>query len=262
MKIACIGCGVMGSAFMSAIAKKVNPSEITVCDKFVESANAFAKKTGCNVASNAEAVKNANYVFLAVKPAFVKEALEEIKDSLEKDTVIISMAAGVSLSQLREYLAAKYIRIMPNTPAKICEGMTALCCGEDVCQERVCEVTSLLEAAGKVEKVDEKLMDCVTAVSGSGPAYAFMFIEAMADAAVKFGMPRKQAYIYAAQTLKGAASMVLQEEQNPAALKDAVCSPAGTTIEAVAALEKYGFRNAVIEAVTAAHDKSVAMGKK
>jgi pyrroline-5-carboxylate reductase len=159
-------------------------------------------------------------------------------------------------------LAAKYIRIMPNTPAKICEGMTALCCGEDVCQERICEVTSLLEAAGKVEKVDEKLMDCVTAVSGSGPAYAFMFIEAMADAAVKFGMPRKQAYIYAAQTLKGAASMVLQEEQNPAALKDAVCSPAGTTIEAVAALEKYGFRNAVIEAVTAAHDKSVAMGKK
>ena len=262
MKIACIGCGVMGSAFMSAIAKKVNPSEITVCDKFVESANAFAKKTGCNVASNAEAVKTAKYVFLAVKPAFVKEALEEIKDALEKDTVIISMAAGVSLSQLREYLAAKYIRIMPNTPAKICEGMTALCCGEDVCQERVCEVTSLLEAAGKVEKVDEKLMDCVTAVSGSGPAYAFMFIEAMADAAVKFGMPRKQAYIYAAQTLKGAASMVLQEEQNPAALKDAVCSPAGTTIEAVAALEKYGFRNAVIEAVTAAHDKSVAMGKK
>ena len=148
MKIACIGCGVMGSAFMSAIAKKVNPSEITVCDKFVESANAFAKKTGCNVATNAEAVKNANYVFLAVKPAFVKEALEEIKDALEKDTVIISMAAGVSLSQLREYLAAKYIRIMPNTPAKICEGMTALCCGEDVCQESVCEVTSLLEAAG------------------------------------------------------------------------------------------------------------------
>ena len=155
MKIACIGCGVMGSAFMSAIAKKVNPSEITVCDKFVESANAFAKKTGCNVATNAEAVKNAKYVFLAVKPAFVKEALEEIKDALEKDTVIISMAAGVSLSQLREYLAAKYIRIMPNTPAKLCEGMTALCCGEDVCQERVCEVTSLLEAAGKVEKVDE-----------------------------------------------------------------------------------------------------------
>ena len=136
MKIACIGCGVMGSAFMSAIAKKVNPSEITVCDKFVESANAFAKKTGCNVSSNAEAVKNAKYVVLAVKPAFVKEALEEIKDALEKDTVIISMAAGVSLSQLREYLDAKYIRIMPNTPAKICEGMTALCCGEDVCQER------------------------------------------------------------------------------------------------------------------------------
>ena len=105
-------------------------------------------------------------------------------------------------------------------------------------------------------------MDCVTAVSGSGPAYAFMFIEAMADAAVKLGMPRKQAYTYAAQTLKGAATMALQDERNPAALKDAVCSPGGTTIEAVAALEKYGFRNAVIEAVTAAHDKSVAMGKK
>ena len=151
---------------------------------------------------------------------------------------------------------------MPNMPAQISEGMTALCYKCDISESELSEVISLIEATGKVEVVDEKLMDCVTAVSGSGPAYAFMFIEAMADAAVKLGMPRKQAYTYAAQTLKGAATMALQDERNPAALKDAVCSPGGTTIEAVAALEKYGFRNAVIEAVTAAHDKSVAMGKK
>lgn len=263
MKIACIGCGVMGSAFMSAIAKKVSPADITVSDKFIESANAFAKKTGCNVGTNCEAVKGAKYIFLAVKPAFVKEVLEDVKDCLEKDSIIISMAAGISLDFLESNIPSqRFIRIMPNMPAQISEGMTALCYKCDISESELAEVISLIEATGKVEVVDEKLMDCVTAVSGSGPAYAFMFIEAMADAAVKLGMPRKQAYTYAAQTLKGAATMALQDERNPAALKDAVCSPGGTTIEAVAALEKYGFRNAVIEAVTAAHDKSVAMGKK
>jgi pyrroline-5-carboxylate reductase len=147
-------------------------------------------------------------------------------------------------------------------PAQIGEAMTALCCGPDVKESDLADVTALLECAGKVERVDEKLMDCVTAVSGSGPAFVFMFIEALADAAVRFGMPRSQAYVYAAQTVKGSAAMVLEDERCPGALKDAVCSPAGTTIEGVAALEKDGFRNAVFDAVKAAHDKSASMGKK
>ena len=140
--------------------------------------------------------------------------------------------------------------------------MIALSANSAASEKDVAEAKSLLEAAGKVEIVDEKLMDCVTAVSGSGPAFVFMFIEAMADAAVKLGMPRAQAYIYAAQTLKGSAEMALQTGKHPAALKDSVCSPAGTTIEGVAALEKNNFRNSVIEAVSAAYRRSVELGKK
>ena len=140
--------------------------------------------------------------------------------------------------------------------------MTALAASGDVSEERVVAICTLLEASGKVERVDEKLMDCVTAVSGSGPAYAFVFIEALADAAVRSGMPRDAAYVYAAQTVKGAAAAVLASGKNPAALKDAVCSPGGTTIEGVAALEKGGFRSAVFDAVKAACEKSAAMGKR
>ena len=151
---------------------------------------------------------------------------------------------------------------MPNMPAAIGEAMTALSANSVAKEEDIATVKTLLEAAGKVEIVDEKLMDCVTAVSGSGPAFVFMFIEAMADAAVKLGMPRAQAYTYAAQTVKGSSAMVLESGKHPAVLKDGVCSPAGTTIEGVAALERSGFRNSVIEAVTAAYGRSVALGKK
>ena len=261
-KIACIGCGSMGGAIMSAICKKFDAKNVTVTTKHFEHAQEFAKKNGCNAAeSNSEAVKDAKYIFLAVKPVYIREVIANIKISLNPEAIIISMAAGVSLNKLMEFYDANYIRIMPNMPAQIGEAMTALCCLNEIPSEELKNVTELLESCGKVEKVDENLMDCVTAISGSGPAYAFMFIEALADAAVKFGMPRKQAYIYAAQTLKGSAAMVLKDERCPAALKDAVCSPAGTTIEGVAALEANGFRNAVIEGATAAWKKSMSMGK-
>ena len=153
------------------------------------------------------------------------------------------------------------IRIMPNIPAIYKEGMTALCAEEEISDDDVKIVTELLSSSGKVERVSEKLMDGVTAISGSGPAYGFMFIEALADAAVKFGIPRKQAYVYAAQTLKGAATMALEDERSISELKDAVCSPAGTTIDAVVALEANGFRNAVIQGAVAAYNKSASMGK-
>lgn len=261
-KIACIGCGSMGGAIISAICKKFDAKNITVTAKHFEHAQEFAKANGCNAAeTNSEAAKDAKYIFLAVKPPYIKEVIANIKKSLRQDAIIISMAAGISLNKLMEFYDAYYIRIMPNMPAQIGEAMTALCCINEIPAEELKNVTELLKSCGMVEKVDEKLMDCVTAISGSGPAYAFMFVEALADAAVKFGMPRKQAYIYAAQTLKGSAAMVLKDERCPAALKDAVCSPAGTTIEGVAALEANGFRNAVIEGATAAWKKSMSMGK-
>ena len=150
---------------------------------------------------------------------------------------------------------------MPNVPAQIGQAMTALSCGTNISEEELSEIKTILEAAGKVEQVPEKLMDCVTAVSGSGPAFVFMFIEALADAAVKCGMPRSQAYIYAAQTVKGSAALVLQSGKHPAVLKDSVCSPGGTTIDGVAALEEKGMRNSVISAVVAAYNKSCGMGK-
>lgn len=262
MKISCIGIGSMGSAIMSAICKKYTSKDITVSAKNFDHAKDFAKNNNCNSApTNKNAVLNAKYIFLAVKPVFVESVLKEIKDSIQKDSVIISMAAGVSLEKLKNIVNAKFIRIMPNMPAQIAQGMTALCCNSDISENELNDVIQLLETTGKVEKIDEKLMDCVTAISGSGPAYVFMFIEALADAAVRFGMPRSQAYIYAAQTVKGSASMVLETKKHPAVLKDAVCSPGGTTIEGVAALEENGFRNAIIEAATAAFKKSANLGK-
>ena len=261
-KIAFIGCGSMGGAIASSICKRFDSKNITVTAKHFENAKDFAQKNACNACEkNADAVKEAKYVFLAVKPAYIREVISEIKKSLRPDAVLVSMAAGVSINKLMEFYDAHYIRIMPNMPAQIGEAMTALCCLSEVPCDDVKVVTELLESCGVVEKVDEKLMDCVTAVSGSGPAYAFMFIEALADAAVRFGMPRKQAYIYASQTLKGSASMVLENKGCPAVLKDAVCSPAGTTIEGVAALEANGFRNAIIKGATAAWEKSINMGK-
>ncbi|MDE5898245.1 MAG: pyrroline-5-carboxylate reductase [Treponemataceae bacterium] len=262
-KIACIGCGSMGGAIMSAICRNGGADTVTVTARRFANAQRFAAENGCRAAeTNDAAVSGAKYVFLAVKPALVREVLEGIRKSLEESAVIISMAAGISLKQLAEVHRAPYIRIMPNMPAKIGEAMTALCCTDDVPAADRAEVARLLGFAGKVEAVDERLMDCVTAVSGSGPAYAFIFLEALADAAVRFGMPRAQAYIYAAQTLKGAAAMVLETGSCPAELKDAVCSPAGTTIEAVAALEGSGFRGAVIDAATAAWKKSQELARR
>ena len=265
VNVACIGCGVMGGALMRAVAKVVAPKKITVSARTFDEALAFSKEIGCNaVVSNTEAIKGAKFVFVAVKPAFVDEVLRDIDSALSDDAVVVSMAAGVQLAAIAGSLgrARTIVRIMPNMPAAVGEAMIALSADDGANADDVATAQSLLAAAGKVERVDEKLMDCVTAVSGSGPAFAFMFIEAMADAAVRLGMPRAQAYVYAAQTLKGSAEMALRTGTHPGALKDAVCSPAGTTIEGVAALERSGFRDSVIEAVAAAHARSVELGKR
>ena len=262
-KIACIGTGSMGGAIMRAVCKRFDAWNVTVTSKNPEHAKAFAEENGCkSFEKNADAVKDAKYVFIGVKPVMVESVLKEIFPCLSKNSVVISMAAGMSIEKLEGFAKGlRFVRIMPNVPAQIGQAMTALSCNSNISEEELAEIKAILEAAGKVEQVPEKLMDCVTAVSGSGPAFVFMFIEALADAAVRCGMPRAQAYTYAAQTVYGSAGMVLESGKHPAALKDMVTSPAGTTIEGVAALEKNGFRNAVIEAVTAACDKSIALGK-
>ena len=262
MKIGCIGTGAMGGAIMRAVCKKYDVSQIKVTDKNAAMGKAFAKETGAVYVKSNKDVLDCDYIFLAVKPQFLGDVFDEIGKKIPAGAVVISMAAGVKLEKLKAWAPdARFIRMMPNVCAQIGQAMTAVTYGSDIKAAEADAAIKILSTAGRVEVVPEKLMDCVTAVSGSGPAFVFMFIEAMADAAVRCGMPRAQAYTYAAQTVYGSAGMVLQGDKNPAALKDMVCSPAGTTIEGVAALEKNGFRNAVIEAVTAACERSIALGK-
>ena len=281
IKIGCIGCGMMGGALIKAIAKKVGGDKILLSDGDVEKAKSLALELGANfVTSNAQIIENCSHIILAVKPAFFSSVLEQIKSSYneklasnEKNLpVMISIMAGLSIEKIEQMSCQagisgglqNIVRLMPNLPATVNEGMIALCTKDKVSSEfnqEVEFVKEILSCAGKVEQVSEKLMDVVTAVSGSGPAYGFMFIEALADAAVLLGMPRNQAYIYASQTLKGAAQMVLETSEHPAKLKDAVCSPGGTTIQAVKSLEEKGFRSAVISAVESAYNKSIDLGK-
>lgn len=264
LSIGFIGCGAMGGALAGAICKgnKKYASSLTVSSASFEETKNFAAKNKCTAArTNIEVVEKSRFIFIAVKPVHVAGVLTEISDYVKKDTVIISMAAGLPLPALMALcpINTPVVRIMPNTPALVGQAMTAVCFNDKISAQDKATVCKLLETAGIVNVVPENMMDCVTAVSGSGPAYAFMFIEAMADAAVKCGMKRDDAYIYAAQTLKGAACQVLETGKAPAVLKDAVCSPGGTTIEAVSALEHGGFRAAVIDAVTAAYEKSKSM---
>ena len=266
-KIGCIGCGVMGGALIRAVAKIVDASNIYLYDTDTAKRDSLAKEIGaCTVENGSEVATKVDYLILAVKPAYVDSVLSDITVVVPQDKLplFVSIAAGVKLEKLKKaaLTKARFVRLMPNIPALVGEAMIALTHEADVSDDEVADVKEMLSKAGSVECVPENLMDCVTGISGSGPAYGFVFIEALADAAVKLGMPRKQAYIYAAQTLKGAAAMVLETGKHPAALKDDVCSPGGTTIAGVAALEEYGFRHAVIEAAVAATVRSAELGKK
>lgn len=263
-KAGCIGTGVMGSALMDSVIRVVGADQVLVFDQDTLKSEAFCRKSGCSSASsNKDIAAAVDYVFLAVKPQYLAAVLEEISLSISKETVIVSMAAGVKIEFIKKYLNGhtRIIRIMPNTPASVGSGMIALAPDPSVSSAEVQELERILASAGLTEQTPENLMDAVTAVSGSGPAYGYIFIEALSDAAVKMGMSRPQAIKYAAQTLKGAAEMVLQTGTHPGALKDGVCSPAGTTIAAVAKLEEKGFRSAVIEAALASWERSKELGK-
>lgn len=254
MKLGFVGTGNMASAIMGGIIdKKVIPAEEIIGSDLSAPGRERAKEQfGIHVTgSNQEVVEKAEVVILAVKPQFYEDVITEIRDSVREDQLIITIAPGKTLAWLSEKFGktVKIVRTMPNTPAMVGEGMTAACPNEHTTEEETAYVKTLLESFSRVEIVPERLMDVVVSVSGSSPAYVFVLIEAMADAAVSGGMPRAQAYQFAAQAVLGSAKMVLETGRHPGELKDMVCSPAGTTIEAVRTLEERGFRSAVIEAM-------------
>ena len=215
-------------------------------------------------AVNAAKARKADILFLAVKPGVFATVIPQIRDVCKEGQVVVSIAAGQTLASITDLFGRqiKLVRSMPNTPALVGEAMSAVTPNEKISPEELQEVMAIFESFGKAEIVPETMMDAVVGVSGSSPAYVYLFIEAMADAAVADGMPRKQAYKFAAQSVLGAAKMVLETGEHPGVLKDAVCSPGGTTIAAVAELEKSGLRSSVIEAQRACVQKSRDMSKE
>jgi pyrroline-5-carboxylate reductase len=267
----------MGSALMRGAAK-YSGAVIGFTDADRPKAEALAKSLGASVyASNVEAVKRADYVFLAVKPQVLPGVLAEIapaaRDRLAsgKPAVLVSMAAGWSIGKILAILggtgvpaghapaAVPVVRIMPNTPALISRGIIAMAVSGEVPAEQAAELEKILGAAGMVDRLAEGYMDAVAGLSGSGPAFVYMFIEALADGGVLAGLPRETALRYAAQTVLGAAAMVQESGRHPGELKDMVASPGGTTISGIAVLEDAGFRGAVIAAVEAAYRRSTGL---
>lgn len=255
MKIGFIGAGNMGGAIIGGYVKK-NPQEaenVYISEHGAEKSARVAAAMGVNACSSVEElVEAADMIVLAVKPNMFGAVLPQVREAIEKggeSKLIVSIAAGITIEDMETALpeGTQIVRTMPNTPALVNEGMTAVCPADGVDQESLNAVLELFGSCGKAEVVKESLIEAVVGVSGSSPAYVYMFIEALADAAVAEGMPRAKAYQFAGQAVLGSAKMVLESGMHPGALKDAVCSPGGSTIEAVMALEKSGLRAAVME---------------
>lgn len=264
MKLGFIGTGNMASAIMSGVIKNniFLANEIIGSDLLASGREKVKEQFGINVTeSNKEVASLSEIIVLSIKPQFYADVIAEIKDILKEEQIIITIAPGKTLAWLEEQFGkpVKIVRTMPNTPAMVGAGMTAAVVNQHVKEEEIAYVKTILESFGKVEFVPERLMDVVVSTSGSSPAYVYMMIEAMADAAVSGGMPRPQAYQFAAQAVLGSAKMVLETGMHPGALKDMVCSPGGTTIEAVRTLEALGFRSSIIEAMKVCEEKSKIM---
>ncbi len=260
MKIGFIGCGNMAKAMIGGILGKklVSQEDILASAKSEKTREKIRTELGIRQGDNCTVATEADLLVLAVKPIYMEEVIREIRSSVREHTIVITLAPGKTLQWLEEAFAApvKLVRTMPNTPALVGEGMTAVCPNQAVSAEELKQVIALFESFGRVETVSEPMIDVVVGVSGSSPAYVFLFIEAMADAAVADGMPRAQAYQFAAQSVLGSAKMVLETGLHPGELKDMVCSPGGTTIEAVRVLEEKGLRSAVFEAQKACVKKA------
>ena len=271
--ISFIGTGNMGGAILKAACQALDPAQITITDHNHEKAGELAKEQGCRVAAdNREAVLAGDYIFLCVKPQVLGSVLLEISPVLNeclssrKSKVLVSIAAGISIQSIQDKLEGDcrqvpIVRIMPNTPVSIGKGMLAMAALEDTSPEILSDIHEILACAGRLEQLPESLMDQFTAVGGCAPAFTYLFIEALADGGVLTGLSRSQALTYAAQTVLGSAAMVLETQAHPGVLKDNVCSPGGSTIAGVAALEAHGFRSAAIDAVVAAYEKNRKLGE-
>ena len=260
MKLALIGLGKMGTALLQGLIRGSldRTEEITGCDPLVEDSDSNERYFNIKTRKdNLAGVRDADIIILAVKPQLMSEVLAGIADYTD-GKLIISIAAGIAIEKIKSRVAdtARVVRVMPNTPALIGEGMSAFCTGGGISESDRKIVAEILQSVGEAVEVEESLMDAVTGLSGSGPAYVYLIIEALADGGVLMGLARETAQKLAVQTVLGSARMVLETGKHPGELKDAVTSPAGTTIRALEILEEKGLRSALIEAVKAAAERS------
>ena len=264
MKYGFIGCGNMGGAVARAVCKGAGAANVLLANRTASKAEALAAELGCQTGTNADVAQSCDFIFLGVKPQMMEDLLDDLAPILSgrENFVLVTMAAGLSMARIRQMAGDAYpiIRIMPNTPVSLGVGMIQYC-SDDVPSKMLAAFVSAMAPAGQLDELDERMIDAASSVSGCGPAWAYQFIEALADGGVAAGLPRAKAQRYAAQMLLGSARMVLESGKHPGELKDAVCSPGGSTIQGVRLLEERAFRGAVTDAVLAAYEKTKEMGK-
>ena len=261
MKYGFLGCGNMGGAIARALSGKTK--DIAVTDRSGK-AKALAEELMIQYSDNASIAEHCDRIFLAVKPHMMKDMLLPLRATLaRRKPLLITMAAGLEIRQIEEFVGTPLpvIRIMPNTPTAVGKGVIPYCANELVTEERKMDWLADMELCGLLDPLEERLMDAASALSGSGPAYLYLMLEAMADGGVACGLPRAKALDYAAMTMAGAAEIYLSTHTHPGALKDAVCSPGGSTIAGVRVLEERGFRGAAMDCVCAAYAKNKELGK-
>jgi pyrroline-5-carboxylate reductase len=260
-KIGFIGTGNMGEALLRGIINSglVAPELIYASDINKEKLGILSKELNINIANNnKELIDNSDIILIAVKPDIVKSVLSEISGIFHQPKWFISIAAGINTSFIESILpdGISVVRVMPNTPAMVCEGMTAICPGKYANDDHINKAKQLFQAVGKTVIVNEKLMDAVTALSGSGPAFIFLLIETLADAGVQLGLSRNDALLMSTQTVLGSSKMLLETQEHPAVLKNRVTSPGGTTAVGLFELENNGFRSAIIKAIVSSAERS------
>ena len=261
-----IGTGNMGGALVKAAVKRMDAASVFVANRSPQKAAALAQALGCTVTENGWIAENCGFIFLGVKPQMMEGLLARLAPVLaarKDEFVLVSMAAGLTMGSVQRMAGGDYpvIRIMPNTPVMVGKGMIQYCHNEFVSEDDIKSFLDDMCYAGRIDQIPESLIDAASALSGCGPAFMYMFLEAMADGGVACGLTREKALDYAAATMAGAAEMVLTSQQHPGALKDAVCSPMGSTICGLRALEEHSFRAAAMDCVIATYQRNKEMGK-
>ena len=263
IKVGFIGCGNMGGAIARAISKK-NNTKVYISEPNEQKASALRAELGCEISDNISVCESCDMIFLAIKPGLFSTVIPELKEALCKNgsAIVVTMAAGISLEKLASLCGErKLLRIMPNTPAAIGEGMILWCASDEVTDRERQAFVEVMSECGRLDMLDERFIDAASAISGCGPAFVYMFAEALADGGVTCGLPRDKAMLYAAEMIRGAAGMILATGKHPGVLKDEVCSPGGSTIEGVRTLEEGAFRGVTADAVVSAYEKTKLLGK-